>query len=157
MHPCMAREKRDPMTVLSDYELSFAYPGFLRRLAAGLVDLIILFLVLMGLLSMFGLDASAARSVFQDVVLQTLVLWFYSAALESSVRQATLGKIALGLLVTDLEGRPVSFGRASIRAIGKIVTLMLFGIGYLSVPFTRRRQALHDLISGCQVIRDMKH
>jgi uncharacterized RDD family membrane protein YckC len=80
--------------------------------------------------------------------------WLYYAYCESSTWQGTLGKKALGLIVTDLEGRPVTFGRASGRFFSKIITgLIPFGIGYIMAGFTARKQALHDMIASCLVLR----
>jgi uncharacterized RDD family membrane protein YckC len=74
--------------------------------------------------------------------------------MESSPYQGTLGKMALGLIVTDLQGRPLSFARASGRFFGKIITGMIpFGIGYIMAGFTEKKQALHDMIAGCLVLR----
>jgi len=61
----------------------------------------------------------------------------------------------LSLRVTDLNGAPVTFGRASGRYFAKIITgLIPFGIGYMLAGLTERRQALHDMIAGCLVLRD---
>src|SRR5882762_6346173 len=87
----------------------------------------------------------------------TLVFtWLYSALMESSEWQATLGKRALGLVVTDMAGQRVSFGRATGRHFAKIITnLASFGIGlgYLMAVFTEKKQALHDMLAGCLVLR----
>ena len=83
-----------------------------------------------------------------------LIQWLYHAYLESGEKQATWGKQALGLYVTDLMGSPVTFGRASGRFFAKIVTGMIpLGIGYIMAAFTERRQALHDMIASCLVLR----
>jgi uncharacterized RDD family membrane protein YckC len=79
--------------------------------------------------------------------------WLYYAVFESSPWQATPGKRFLGLRVTDLEGRRISFGRASGRFFAKLVTGLTFGIGYLLAAFTKRKQALHDMIANCLVLR----
>ena len=80
--------------------------------------------------------------------------WLYYAYCESSAWQGTLGKKALGLIVTDLEGRPVTFGRASGRFFSKIITgLIPLGIGYMLAGFTAKKQALHDMIASCLVLR----
>jgi uncharacterized RDD family membrane protein YckC len=80
--------------------------------------------------------------------------WLYYACLESSVHQATLGKMALGLIVTDTQGRRVTFGRASGRFFAKIITgLIPFWIGYIMAGFTEKKQALHDMIASCLVLR----
>lgn len=78
--------------------------------------------------------------------------WIYAAGFESSSKQATLGKMALGIKVTDLDGEPVNFGRASGRHLGKIISSIILFIGYLIVPFTQKKQALHDMMAGCLVI-----
>jgi uncharacterized RDD family membrane protein YckC len=81
--------------------------------------------------------------------------WLYFALLESSPWQATLGKRALGLYVTDLAGQRVSFGRASGRFFGKIISSLTLMIGYIMAGFTERKQALHDMIAGTLVLRKL--
>jgi uncharacterized RDD family membrane protein YckC len=55
--------------------------------------------------------------------------WLYYAILESSERQGTLGKMALGLVVTDLEHKRIGFGRATARVFAKgIVPILLGGL-----------------------------
>jgi uncharacterized RDD family membrane protein YckC len=83
-----------------------------------------------------------------------VMMWIYYAWMESSSYQGTLGKMALGLIVTDLEGRRISFARASGRYFAKIITgLIPLGIGYAMAGFTAKKQALHDMIAGCLVLR----
>jgi len=86
-------------------------------------------------------------------VFSALVSWIYEAALESSSYQATLGKMALGLKVTDLAGNRISFARATGRHFAKYVSGMIFFIGYIMAGFTERKQALHDMIAGTLVRR----
>lgn len=82
-----------------------------------------------------------------------LVKWIYEASMESSSRQATVGKMALALKVADLEGRRISFARASGRVFGKYLSAMILFIGYIMAGFTERKQALHDMIAGTLVVR----
>jgi uncharacterized RDD family membrane protein YckC len=89
----------------------------------------------------------------QGLLLMFSSMWLYYALFESSSWQATPGKRALKLYVTDLNGRPVSFGRASLRYVGRRISELTFMIGYLMAAFTARKQALHDLISSCLVLR----
>ena len=84
----------------------------------------------------------------------TVVSWLYFALMESSKQQATLGKMALSLKVTDMEGNKISFGRATGRYFGKILSGMIFMIGYILAGLTEKKQALHDMIAGCLVIRN---
>ena len=83
-----------------------------------------------------------------------VMMWIYYAWMESSSHQGTLGKMALGLIVTDLEGRRITFARASGRYFSKIITgLIPLGIGYMMAGFTEKKQALHDMIASCLVLR----
>ena len=93
--------------------------------------------------------------IFRVILISSVVKWLYYALLESSSWQATLGKKALGLEVTDLEGHRISFGRASGRFFGKIISAIILYIGFLMAGFTEKKQALHDMMAGTLVIRKM--
>lgn len=83
-----------------------------------------------------------------------VVTWLYHALMESSEWQATVGKKALGLVVTDMAGQRVSFWRATGRHFAKIVTNMVpVFIGYIMAGFTEKKQALHDMIAGCLILQ----
>jgi uncharacterized RDD family membrane protein YckC len=82
-----------------------------------------------------------------------LVMLVYTTALISSSRQATVGKMVLGLIVTDLEGNRISTARALGRTVAGILNGLTLGIGYLMVIWTPRKQALHDRIAGTLVVR----
>lgn len=79
--------------------------------------------------------------------------WLYFALMESSPWQATLGKKALGLRVTGMDGQRIGFGRATGRYFGKFISAIPLGIGFMMAGWTERKQALHDLIAGTLVIR----
>jgi len=78
--------------------------------------------------------------------------WLYHTAMESSRHQATLGKKALGIIVTDMNGNRISFARANGRFFGKWVSGMIMNIGYLMAAFTEKKQALHDILASCLVV-----
>lgn len=82
-----------------------------------------------------------------------LLMWIYYAAFESSAWQATPGKKLLRLYVTDLSGHPIAFSRASFHNIGRMISEMTFWVGYIPAGFTEKKQALHDIIAGCLVLR----
>jgi uncharacterized RDD family membrane protein YckC len=92
-------------------------------------------------------------TVIIGVTLGLLANWIYEAAMESSSKQATVGKMALGLKVTDLEGRRISFPRASGRHFAKLISGVILLIGYIMAGFTQRKQGLHDMIAGTLVQR----
>ncbi len=80
--------------------------------------------------------------------------WFlYFAILESSKWQASAGKKIVGIYVTDIHGNRLSFGRAAGRSFGAMVSHMTFYFGNIMAGFTQRKQALHDLIADCLVLR----
>ena len=79
--------------------------------------------------------------------------WLYFALMESSKWQATLGKKALGLRVTGMDGQRIGFGRATGRYFGKILSALTLMVGFMMAGFTPRKQALHDMIAGTLVIR----
>ncbi len=154
----------------------FTYAGFWLRVVASLIDGVIMGLaggiLFVPLFFLTGLgaqiDSLAERHGRPDpaffvsligiilvfAIVSVLIQWLYHAYLESGEHQATWGKQALGLYVTDLMGNPVTFGRASGRFFAKIVTGMIpLGIGYIMAGFTERKQALHDMIASCLVLR----
>jgi uncharacterized RDD family membrane protein YckC len=151
------------------------YAGFWLRLVAFVIDNVLLglgfFLVVIPLLFLTGFrtffdefdpgESLNDAGIFMLIVFFFLaatgalaLTWLYHALMECSEWQATLGKKALGLVVTDMAGQRVSFGRATGRHFGKILTNMVPAfIGYIMAGFTDKKQALHDLLAGCLVLR----
>jgi len=79
--------------------------------------------------------------------------WLYHALMESSPWQGTIGKRALGIVVTDLNGARVNFGRATGRFFSGWSVLMIPLELDICSPRSRPEQALHDLMSSCLVLR----
>ena len=79
--------------------------------------------------------------------------WLYYTLMESSRFQGTLGKMAVQIKVTDLDGNRISFGQATGRHFGKFLSAILLGIGFIMVAFTEKKQGLHDVMAGCLVVR----
>lgn len=87
------------------------------------------------------------------VILISIILeWLYFALMESSSKQATFGKMIVGIIVTDMEGKRITFGKATGRYFGKFISGFVLSIGYLMAAFTAKKQALHDILSSCIVI-----
>lgn len=82
-----------------------------------------------------------------------IINWLYSAFQESSPKQATIGKQAMGLVVTDMNGERVSFAKATIRHFAKILSALILLIGYIMAFFTEKKQGLHDMIAGTLVLQ----
>jgi len=136
-----------------------ALAGLGARSLAALIDLAVLVAILFAesyvLLAVFGLkvgrDLDAGDAPY--FALAFLLTWLYCAGFDSGRRGATPGKRALGLEVVDLDGERPGFARASLRFLMRGLTVATLMLGWLAIPLTRRRQALHDLVSGTLVVR----
>jgi uncharacterized RDD family membrane protein YckC len=77
--------------------------------------------------------------------------WLYFAVQESGSHQATFGKRACGIIVTDSEGKRITFGRATGRFLGKLLS-SIFCISFIIVAFTSKKQGLHDFLADTVVV-----
>lgn len=135
--------------------------GFWRRSAAYVIDYFLTFIAsyAIGFVAGAALVAvqgaeGAAMAPMVGGVLGLIVGWLYFAMQESSARQATLGKRAMGIKVTDGQGRRIGFGRATGRFFGKILSGLIFAIGFMLAGWTARKQALHDMLASTLVVFD---
>lgn len=129
------------------------YAGFWKRALATVIDSAILFSsqIFIAIVGMYNGVELAAAFIFTLFVAAPLG-WLYSALMESSAKQGTLGKMILGIQVTDLAGRRIGFGRATGRFFGRYLSGALLMIGFFMVAFTEKKQALHDMMAGCLVV-----
>jgi uncharacterized RDD family membrane protein YckC len=130
-----------------------AYGGFWRRFAAYAIDylLAILLSVALALAAILtGFDDERTEALISIVVVVGYFLYY--TLLESSSSQATIGKRAMGLKVTNRDGEPIGFGRATARFFAKFLSVFTLCLGYLLIVVTKRRQALHDLLAGTLVV-----
>jgi uncharacterized RDD family membrane protein YckC len=145
-----------------------SYAGFWLRFVAFIIDVIVtniigfIFGFIIGFFAavMYGPEVVQPRPdgsspplllVVQGVsVFLTLA---YYTIMECSPAQATVGKMALGLKVTDLQGQRISFANAMGRTGGKLLSSLTLGIGFIIAAFTEKKQALHDMIAGTLVVR----
>ena len=137
------------------------YAGFWRRVAASIIDSFVMAAV-GGTLLGAHIFLKEMRIVDGDVEIVSLVLvgatfflftWLYPTLMESSSRGGTLGKMAIGIAVRDAEGRKVSFLRALGRHFVKQLSFLTLGIGLLMAGFTGKKQALHDIVASCVVVK----
>jgi uncharacterized RDD family membrane protein YckC len=138
------------------------YAGFWKRFAAAFLDGIVLaflggavgFVIGFGMGMAMGpnLDINQVQAV--TFIAGLIVQWLYYASLESSEEQATWGKRALHIKVTDDSGQRISFGRASWRWLAKNLMVLTLGIGFLMAAFTPRKKALHDYMASTLVVND---
>jgi uncharacterized RDD family membrane protein YckC len=149
------------------------YAGFWKRVLAHLIDTLLLgaveliiFLPMFGLLGLNvflyesdgmepspGMTALLILAIVVGGVTALICTWLYFALMESSAAGATLGKMAIGIKVTDMQGNRLSFWRATGRFFAKYyISGLTFGIGYVMAAFTQQKQALHDILAGCLVV-----
>jgi uncharacterized RDD family membrane protein YckC len=123
-----------------------AYGGFWIRVAAALIDGVVLNVAL--------IPFYLVLTPFGGGIVEFAAGWLYPALMECSSRQATLGKMACGLKVTDMEGRRISFGRAAARNLAMFISAIAFCVGFIMVGLTQKKQGLHDVIAGTLVVRE---
>lgn len=141
------------------------YAGFWKRFGALVIDWMLLSILNGVCIGFFALSFGAVifsgslgaipfgiSMMFGFFALSLALNWLYYTLMESSFKQATLGKMALGIVVTDDQGRRISFVRANVRYWSKILSGLFFCLGYIMAAFTAKKQALHDLIASTLVI-----
>lgn len=135
-------------------EITFVYAGFWKRFIASIIDGFVLDAVgfFCSVAIAFILPLQEEWLSYFWAILSILIVWFYYALLESSVLQATLGKAAMGIMVTDLAGNRLSFGKATVRYFSKIISALLFLVGFFMIVFTPKKQGLHDILAGAFVV-----
>ncbi|WP_310877075.1 RDD family protein [Priestia megaterium] len=153
-------EEETQQTRRSTTKPTYRYAGFWLRAGALGIDFLIIFAFTFTVRFLFY----PIRAITYDPVLvdtfQTLIIiagsFLYFALMESSKWQATVGKKAVGLKVTDMNGRRISFGRATGRYFSKIVSGLAFYIGYIMASFTEKKQGLHDIMTSCLVLKEQR-
>ncbi|HNP75640.1 MAG: RDD family protein [Cyclobacteriaceae bacterium] len=154
------------------------YASFLRRFAALVVDIIIIgclqTFVIVPILAALGFgmfssasameasgDPDAAIGMIGAIMAAAGAIWLvsltiqvlYYSFMESSNMQATIGKMALGIIVTDMNGAKLTLSKAFVRNISRILSNLTMLIGYIIAAFTEKKQALHDIIAGTLVVK----
>jgi uncharacterized RDD family membrane protein YckC len=144
-------------------EGTYQYAAPIKRFAAAFIDQIVLGAILVPLnllLSvivvalMQGKDPTSiqyvATGIYYSIAIP--VVWLYSALMESSAKSATLGKMALGLMVLDTDGYPISFGQATGRQFGKILSSLPCSAGFIAAFFNEKKQGWHDSMANTVVV-----
>ena len=155
----------------------YPYAGFWKRAAAWFIDSIVIYMgttLIQQVLGPLFINPEVAQKFqqMQDktipfdpqiflslvpvgigwLVISTVLPWIYFAWMESSSKQATLGKMALGIKVVGADGNRITFTRALGRTLGKIISGLILNIGYYMAGATRRKQALHDKMANAYVV-----
>jgi len=145
------------------------YAGFWIRFVAIFIDGIVLSLVFVPTFMLFYMPENGFLELAQNPndfdalityysslagfsIMEFIISLLYFSIMQSAMYQATLGKMAVGIIVVDENGNKMKFGRAVGRNLAKIVSGIILNIGYLIAAFDSRKQALHDKIAGTFVI-----
>lgn len=170
--PVVATDQRDADAELAPSLHELEYASFWHRLIAAAIDglVIMLWSMLLAPLLAILLRVPPPSLIW---LLAAILVWCYYPVLESAPTQGTVGKIALGLAVTDLNGNRISFQRAFVRHAYRLLSalvlpLLLFLMRIVRRPdlvlavlcttpllvvlFTQRRQTLHDWMTSCVVV-----
>jgi uncharacterized RDD family membrane protein YckC len=116
--------------------------GFWIRMGALLIDVILVGFA-MSLLRPFG--------DFHIVILAIYgaVMW--------KLRGTTVGGIVFDLQVVRVDGRPLDWETAIVRALGCFLSLAVVGLGFIWIALDNNHQAWHDKIAGTVVVRSKRH
>ena len=114
------------------------YAGFWLRLAAGIIDLIILAVAGFILTFIFGPFI---------IILDILISWLYFVVLQSSEKRSTFGMRACGIKIHDEQLSRLSFWRLTGRYFATWVSGLILFIGFFMIGFHPRKQGLHDIIA----------
>jgi len=132
---------RDPNSVI--------YVGFWKRVLASLIDSLVMLIPYI----IMEVTVSEKAHPFLNPLIQILSFWAYTAVLQSSYWQATVGKKVLGIIVVDEYGDRLTLKRATGRFFAEILSSLLFCIGFMMVGWTKHKQGLHDKIAKTFVIK----
>lgn len=114
-----------------------------RRIGAYLLDSLFIWIIIL---------VAFLISVLFGILVSALISVLYYGISEGSKMHASLGKSLCGLMVVDMEGQPLSYGKAFVRSLCKILSSALLGIGYLIGLFDENGRTLHDRIAGTIVV-----
>jgi uncharacterized RDD family membrane protein YckC len=145
------------------------YAGFFVRLLAFVIDGVVVGLLgyciaLLGVWIVYNAENGGALATYADflsemtltivcISLSAISCLLYFAIFEKSSAQATLGKRIMRIKVVGLNGERIGFGRALARTVAKAISFATAGFGFFMAGFTGRKQALHDKLAGCLVVR----
>lgn len=140
--------------------MNHKFASIFDRFLAFLIDSVVVILVstVIGLLilytfsKLFGVDPNSFQSITNTMIVFPVIVFLYFPLMESSKYNGTFGKKVLGIKVFDVNLRRISFRRALMRTLGKIISSIGF-IGFLAIAFSKNKQAFHDFFSGCLVFK----
>nr|WP_232214205.1 RDD family protein [Bacillus sp. SG-1] len=148
------------MTTQQDKEENvFELGGFWMRFWAYLLDLVVISSI--GRLIVYpifrALDLSLVKDdLFAPISILSSIIFYGYFVLMTKYFGQTLGKMAFGLKVIELDGKPLKWGTVIFRElIGRFISASIL-ILYIVVAFTNKKQGIHDLFADTTVIREKR-
>jgi uncharacterized RDD family membrane protein YckC len=144
------------------FKATIVQPQYFASLDVRLLAMAVDYLLVFGMYSVVALvllyfanqQLVKISIALSGIVIIPIARSVYAVLMECSKKQATLGKQLLGIKVCDEEGRSISFGRSLLRNLGKWLSTLTFGLGYLFGFFDRKQQCLHDKLAGTLVVKE---
>lgn len=130
-------------------EIRLRYAGFWIRVAASIIDGILLSIV-QGVVSVVTVGTGVG-ALFVGYLINLAIGIGYYTYMESSENQATLGKMAVGIKVGNVNGEQLTFANALGRYFAKILSFITFCIGFMMVGWDEKNQGLHDKLADTYV------
>ncbi|MFZ5495327.1 MAG: RDD family protein [Verrucomicrobiota bacterium] len=119
--------------------------GFWIRVAAALLDLVLVAIVFNLLKDILGWFVKFGGSIPLWFAVYHVVMW--------ATKGTTIGGIICGLKVVRVDDRPLDWGVAVVRALGAFLSLALAGLGFIWVAFDDEKQSWHDKIAGTTIVK----
>jgi uncharacterized RDD family membrane protein YckC len=135
--------------------IEWNYAGFWIRFLAYFIDSILMGIVnIVILYAVVGIDtlADPEEGALMSNALTILIPLLYFTLMQSSSKQATLGKMAVGIKVVNADGETISFLQAIGRYLSKIPSALILLGGFIWAGFDSKKQALHDKMAGTYVL-----
>lgn len=150
--PSSVRQTPPPQVINSTVP-NIRYAGFSTRFAADIIDKTIL-IIASFMFDFMTNGAANADGFWGRLFFYYIVIGFvYATVMESSAIQGTVGKMLLGIAVTDASGNRITFEQSAKRYFSKILSYITFLFGFFIAGFTTKKQTLHDIVSKSLVIR----
>ncbi|MGD6802573.1 RDD family protein [Rossellomorea aquimaris] len=133
--------------------------GFWMRFWAYLLDLIVISSI--GRLIVYpifrAMDLSLVKDdMFAPISILSAIIFYGYFVLMTRYFGQTLGKMAFGLKVIELDGKPLQWSTILFRElIGRFISASFFVL-YIVVAFTNKKQGIHDLFADTTVIREKR-
>ena len=126
------------------------YGGFWIRFLAHLLDGLILGIPA-GIISTVLVLTTGIDSLQYLVQLATVVVIVYF----DGIKGGTPGKLILGYRIVNDQGNYIGIPGAILRYIGKILSAIILGIGFLMIAWDKNKQGLHDKIAKSYVVKNV--